>query len=714
MKRIPIVIIYCILFISFKYSGAQEWTLLSPKPTYQSITSISFPSIDTGYLVTEYNKVKRTFNGGQSWDDMGITFDATHVEFRNNNHGFLTSFNKIYSTDDAGETWQPHLVEPYVSCWETYFYNDTVGFAFGWNGYLAKTTDGGNTWESKQRSSGSGTFYYTEIEFADLNTGYAVGMFDHKNTVLRKSVDGGTSWVDVETTQIPGYVTSVSVLGPDDIWVGAGKFNSAQLPYPASIYHSTDGGVTWTPQIIGESFELPDLVTGVHFFDQLNGFAMNSRQVFSTSDGGQTWNHTFVEPLYGVSINFYAYSWPDPQHGYFAGYGPSMVKTLDGGLTFTNMIDGAIDRYNHVWFNDTLNGIVSGNNDSGATIIYTEDSGDTWNQASFDSIPDWIGVISFADNLNGWITSDKSIYKTSNGGQSWDILYQGNEGRFYGLSTPSLTQLYVFGNENLSKSSDGGITWTDITPEGIMQGYGISGFQFPDSITGYMVLNEKYGDDCKFLKTIDGGETWTLVTMTEYGAIRSIDFCDPMNGIVSQMDGNIFTTHDGGNTWTQVSNINADYVQMINPQTALLAMAGTKVYVSHDGGSTFNTIYTNTESWPYVHTFCFLDETFGFAAGYSGMLQRFTATSTGIKEIDLPTTVSLQKPFFTPNPSAESITILADDYESITIASMDGSIIMNVTGYYGRKVNIAALKPGMYLITLQQNSGRITQKLLKY
>ena len=41
-----------------------------------------------------------------------------------------------------------------------------------------------------------------EMEFADLNTGYAVGMFDHKNTVLRKSVDGGSSWVDIETAQI--------------------------------------------------------------------------------------------------------------------------------------------------------------------------------------------------------------------------------------------------------------------------------------------------------------------------------------------------------------------------------------------------------------------------------------------------------------------------------------------------------------------------------
>ncbi len=714
MKRLSIVIICCILFVSFRYSAAQEWTLLSPKPTYQTITSISFPSIDTGYIVTEYNKVKRTFDGGQSWHDPDLPFDATHVEFRNNNLGYLTSFNKIYSTHDGGETWHPHALDPYEFCWKTYFYNDTVGFAFGWNGYLAKTTDGGNTWVKKQSSSGSDRFYYTEMEFADLNTGYAVGMFEHANTVLRKTVDGGSNWVDVETTQIPGYVTSVSVLGPDDIWVGAGKYEFAQLPYPASIYHSTDGGATWTQQIIGESFELPDLVTGVHFFDQLNGFAMNSGQVFSTSDGGQTWNHAYVQAIYNVNISLMAYSWPDPQHGYFSGSGPSLVRTLDGGLTFTNMINGPIDSYYHVWFSDTLNGIVSGLNDSGATIIYTKDSGESWNQASFDSIPKWIGIISFANYLNGWVTSGKGIYKTSNGGQNWDILYHGNAGRFNGISTPSLTQLYAFGNENLSKSSDGGITWADITPAGIMEGYYVSGFQFPDSITGYMVMKQIYGDACKFLKTADGGETWNQVTMNENGVIRSIDFCDPMNGIVSQMGGNIFTTHDGGSTWTQVSNINADYVKMINPQTALLAMSGTKVYVSHDGGDTFNTIYTSTESWPYAHTFCFIDETFGFAAGYRGMLQRFTATTTGIKEIDFPIIVSLDKPFFAPNPSSESITILADDYGSISIASMDGTMLMNLTGNKGEKIDITSLKPGMYLVTLQQNSRIITQKLVKY
>jgi photosystem II stability/assembly factor-like uncharacterized protein len=713
MKRQSIILFCSILLINLKFSSAQEWTLLSPKPTYKPIRSLSFPSADTGYMVTDDSKVMRTFDGGESWNDLNFQDDALYVEFTNNHRGYITSFDKIYSTDDAGETWQPHLVESMVSCWETYFYNDTTGFAFGWAGYMAKTTDGGNTWERKQSYPGSGTFYYTEMEFADLNTGYAVGEFEHKNTVLRRTDDGGNNWVDISIPPIQGYVTSVAVLSPDDIWIGTGLSDFEPLPCPATVYHSTDGGITWTSHVVGETYELPDAVTRIHFFDQLQGFAMNSRQIFLTSDGGQTWNHVFIDPMYEVSINLSEYSWPDPQHGYFAGSGPSLIKTSDGGLTYTNLIEGPIDRYRAIYFIDTLHGIVAGFNSAGSSMVYTENGGDTWQQASFDSVPAFIGAVAFADNENGWATTGKGVYRTHDGGHNWNIVYQGVDDDFYGITSPDYGHLYAYGNGSISKSSDGGSTWMDITPGSGMDGYYTTAFQFPDSLTGYIGLKKVSDNAGRFMKTSDGGLTWTDIFLYNNKALRSLNFCDPLNGIVSQEGGRVFTTHDGGETWAQAS-ITVEYVKMIDPQTALIAMAGRKVAVSHDGGVTFNTVYTNEDNWPYVHQHFFLDETLGFAAGYNGMIQRYDAISTGIKEPGLPPAASFRNPVFSPNPANDRIKVLVADYERITITAMDGSVVTDLAGTSGSEINISSLKPGIYLVILELNNGKIAQKLVKY
>lgn len=714
MKPYTVLIVGIILMGNCKITSAQKWTLLSPKPTYQSIRSVSFPSVDTGYIVTDDAKVMRTMDSGETWVDLNVQFDALFVEFINNNHGFITAFDKVYSTEDGGETWQAHLIEPFVSCWETYFYNDTVGFAFGWDGYIAKTTDGGISWEGLQSYPGSDIFYYTEMEFADLNTGYAVGQFEHTDMVLRRTDDGGYNWVDIEIPFSMGYVNSVAVLGPDDIWIGVGANAFDSLPCPANVYHSTDGGVSWSVHVVGETFELPDAITRIHFFNQLQGFAMNHRQVYSTFDGGETWNSVYIEPLYHNSIYLGEYSWPDLQHGFIVGGGPSLVKTSDGGLTFTNMLSGTIDRYSIVVFNDSLNGIASGYNSMGSTVIYTEDSGDNWEPALFDSIPNRILDIAFADSYNGWATIGNGLYRSNDGGHSWNILYLGGENEFYRISSPDLNHLFVCGNGSISKSSDGGFAWTDITPEGFTTGYAISAFQFTDTLTGFIAILKVTDNSSRFLKTEDAGLTWTDILFDNNGVVRAMDFCDPLNGIVSLKNGLIYTTHDGGETWIQASITTADYVKMIDAQTAIIALAGTKVAVSHDGGTTFNIIYTNNEQWPYVHDICFLDETHGFAVGYNGMIQRYSATLTGVEEPGNLQTASFQKPFFSPNPAFDRITILEKSFEYISITAMDGSLILSHPENAGNEINISMLKPGIYMVSLHQRDGNIAQKLVKY
>jgi len=710
MKRFLLLALAQLFFTMAEVVHAQEWTLLNPMPTYKSIISISFPTADTGFIVNEDYKIRRTTDGGQNWEILDFEDDAHFVEFTDVNTGYITSLSKIYKTTDGGETWVKHIIDPYASCWETHFINDTIGFAFGWAGYLTKTNDGGQTWVKKQSYNGSGSFNYTEMAFADLNTGYIVGMFDQQNWVLRRTDNGGDAWFDIEIPDSLGYVTSVSVLGPENIWISTGIRIYDSLPYPWQVYHSTNGGQTWSEHLIGDIFQAPDAITRIHFFNELEGFAMNDRQIFSTSDGGQTWMHEFIAPIYNVFISMKEYTSPNPQTRYFGGYGPSFVKTTDSGLSYQNLISGDVAYFRFIHFSDSANGFVGGFNNSSALIKYTEDAGETWHQASFDSTPSGINQVSFADKYNGWATFTNGIYRTYDGGKNWSILYQDVNENFVGISVPDLQHLYVWGLGSVRKSDDGGISWTDITPSINIDNLYLRKIHFPDQANGYLALADSYGNKHFFLKTTDAGETWTEL-FPGNSPVRLLDFCDPFNGIIQLENNQFMYTNDGGITWNNSVSTYAKYVKMFDPQNILFSNAGFKIALSNDGGETFNTTFTGTEVWAYSNTTCFTDAQHGFACGSGGMILRFDALLTNVVSPDYYNPVQVD--FFAPNPAGDFLTILDNNYAKITISHTNGAIVKTFEKQTGKNLDISFLQPGVYLVTMLKEGKQISQKLIK-
>ena len=70
--------------------------------------------------------------------------------------------------------------------------------------------------------------------------------------------------------------------------------------------------------------------------------------------------------------------------------------------------------------------------DSG-TILHTDDGGDTWRRQvfPFEQLPDYeddadLFAVEFIDTLTGFISSWNSIFKTINGGETWNIKYSKN------------------------------------------------------------------------------------------------------------------------------------------------------------------------------------------------------------------------------------------------------------------------------------------------
>ena len=160
----------------------------------------------------------------------------------------------------------------------------------------------------------------------------------------------------------------------------------------------------------------------------------------------------------------------------------------------------------------------------------------------------------FVNPSVGWFaTRTGEIYKTSDGGESWLVQYEG-DAYFRSMGFADSRRGWV-GNlqgeagDVLYQTEDGGTTWSVVKlPSGPV---GICGIWVVDHTTIYAAGRR---DGPAFvLKSSDGGESWSAIDMSEYAdGLVDIYFWTPEEGIVvgqTAYTALILGTRDGGDTW---------------------------------------------------------------------------------------------------------------------------------------------------------------------
>ncbi len=98
-------------------------------------------------------------------------------------------------------------------------------------------------------------------------------------------------------------------------------------------------------------------------------------------------------------------------------------------------------------------------------------------------------------------------------------------------------------------TSDGGNTWVNrvTTPPRGQWGWKIS---FPDRLNGFVSLEKINSSPVYFLKTTDGGETWTeKVFLNIFADEEGIGFINANTGWIGGWFFNTYKTTDGGESW---------------------------------------------------------------------------------------------------------------------------------------------------------------------
>lgn len=282
--------------------------------------------------------------------------------------------------------------------------NDSTVFIAGlwvdnpsYSSVILRSVDEGNTWDTTYIAG----FGFRSIHFPTPDTGYAVG----EPKLIAKTTDGGDTWNVLNTDSIPNggqilrsvYFTSTDtgyICTADQGWY-FGK--------------TVDGGVTWT-----------DLVGGgreIYFPNSQTGYVIVSGGGYKTTDAGSNWS--IYDNIPNIpSAGFTCVYFVDDNIGFIGGgQGGKVSKTTDGGQNWDTKGIPWQTQVSSLHFVSDSVGYLAGVPYVEEMFLKTIDQGENWYpQQTVGQLMGINDVYCANDTVCYGVTSLGLIYKTTNGG----------------------------------------------------------------------------------------------------------------------------------------------------------------------------------------------------------------------------------------------------------------------------------------------------------
>ncbi|MCB1060426.1 MAG: hypothetical protein KDB65_09355 [Calditrichaeota bacterium] len=222
--------------INQRSSQTGEWVIQNCATT-RPLNDIHFADSLVGWVCGGSGVLRRTVDGGQTWltTSSQISFEIRAIHC----YDSLTAIAAVAGlrrTSDAGESWDQVVEFVGETINRLYFYDSMHAFAVGEDGLIAKSVDGGLTWEIKTSPFEAAT--YKDIHSPDGLTYYAVA----SEGQIAKSDDGGETWHPLNLLHAP-VLSSIRSMAPLEILVTTAD---------SRLLHSVDGGDTWVYYSVDE------------------------------------------------------------------------------------------------------------------------------------------------------------------------------------------------------------------------------------------------------------------------------------------------------------------------------------------------------------------------------------------------------------------------------------------------------------------------------
>jgi photosystem II stability/assembly factor-like uncharacterized protein len=353
-----------------------------------------------GLWAADYTGALLHSTDGVRWQEQPLperwSANLTGVTFADAEHGWAVGASEyfgeggaIFATTDGGATWEPQKSNLAGSLSGVCFIDAKTGWAIsdypdawadGANTAIERTMDGGETWIPLYVASGASL---SAVQFLDADTGWASGTFgsefsNSSKPMLFSTANGGFTWTAHRLPKDAPSMTGLQFVSSSEGWAVGTDYDWKTEVETGWALHTTDGGATWT-RVDALTDALPNVV---HFIDAGHGYVAGDDGVWSTADGGATWEQ--VAPGYGV----YALAATDAAHVWAGGSG-FLTSTVDGSGDSAAPATLLDDGYS-TWSNSDVRVPLVAGDIGGSGLAGTEyriDGATAWREGSTVEVP---------------------------------------------------------------------------------------------------------------------------------------------------------------------------------------------------------------------------------------------------------------------------------------------------------------------------------------
>jgi photosystem II stability/assembly factor-like uncharacterized protein len=262
--------------ICISQDGGNNWSNVNSGMT-QKINQVGFFNSIDGYAIAGYNgneDLIKTNDGGYNWhfDTLIDNGPFYRMMIRDESFYLLNRSSKMMKSNNEGDDWEllsiPDTTDYY---YDIQFIDNNTGFLCGNDGIFVKTEDGGNTWIDK---SLSGDYNLRQMFFHNDQLGWLI---DPVARIVLRTINGGDEWL-------------FTILGEDYTYQPQSIFfvneNTGFVTTKEGVVFSTlNGGETW--------FEFYIFASGtdskIYFINETEGWYKSSSSIYHTYDGGVSW-----------------------------------------------------------------------------------------------------------------------------------------------------------------------------------------------------------------------------------------------------------------------------------------------------------------------------------------------------------------------------------------------------------------------------------------
>jgi photosystem II stability/assembly factor-like uncharacterized protein len=364
--------------------------------------------------------------------------------------------------------------------------------------------------------------------------------------------DGSQGWY-WQMPQPAGTLYDVTFASPSEVWaVGPG----------GTILHSADAGLSWSAQQSGtfadlDSASFPDAQHGW----VCGGVSGTASVLLATSDGGTTWD---AQTPAGLKGDLASVSFVDDQHGWLGTDDGHVLRTTNGGLTWTtSRLEKDFVQF-QVDFVDGLHGWAQGDD---GKLWHTSNGGASWTLVHLfaGSAIELMGV-DFTSSSHGWAylfsepTNASTILSTSDGGRVWHTVRRINQQMVADLhATSSSTACFVSdvgspnapllaesGETSLWRTTNGGVTWSSQRVGSMVEPWAVGGFGASYCAVGQGIVSSS--DEGPWLAA-SSGQNYTL---QDGVAVSGSDLwaVDQAGAVLHSSDGGRWTEQSDPKRWS--------------------------------------------------------------------------------------------------------------------------------------------------------------------